>query len=423
MKAITTINTAVAVPEQRGVQSPALAVLFAVGVSHLLNDSIQALLPAIYPLLKSSFALSFTQIGLITLTFQMVGSVFQPVVGYYTDHHPKPFSLVVGMGATLCGLILLALAPTYHIVILAAGMVGLGSAIFHPEASRIARLASGGRHGFAQSLFQVGGNAGSSVGPLLAAWFIVPHGQRSILWFTVLAFVGMVVLARVGRWYRRRLGESHGRSQAAAHPSRHLPPGRIAFSLAVLLILMFSKFFYLASMTNYYTFYVIQKFGVSVSHSQIYLALFLVAVALGTIVGGPVGDRIGRKRVIWISILGMSPFALLLPHANLFWTAVLSVVIGMIMASAFPAILVYATELLPGKVGTIAGLFFGFAFGLAGIGSAVLGKLADLTSISFVVNVCAFLPLLGLLTGFLPDLRQVEEPSQTTGQPCAPGAC
>ncbi len=422
MKAITAINPAV-VSEKRNVQRATLAVLSAVSLSHLLNDSIQALIPAIYPLLKSSFDLSFTQIGLITLTFQMVGSVFQPVIGYYTDHHPRPFSLVVGMGATLCGLTLLALAPTYHVVILAAGMVGLGSAIFHPEASRIARLASGGRHGFAQSLFQLGGNAGSSVGPLLAAWIIVPHGQRRILWFTFLAFFGMLILSKVGKWYQRQLLEMHGKSHSVKHVRPNIPLGRILFFLGVLLVLMFSKFIYLASMTNYYTFYLIQKFGVSVQQSQIYLFLFLIAVALGTIVGGPVGDRIGRRLVIWISILGMSPFALLLPHANLFWTAVLSVVIGMIMASAFPAILVYATELLPGKVGTIAGLFFGFAFGLAGIGSAVLGKLADKASILFVVNVCSFLPLLGLMTGFLPDLRHAEEPGQPSEQPCGPGAC
>jgi FSR family fosmidomycin resistance protein-like MFS transporter len=386
--------------------SSALAVLFALSFSHLLNDSIQALIPAIYPLLKTSYALTFTQIGLITLTFQMVGSVFQPVIGAYTDRHPKPYSLVVGMGITLCGLIFLALAPSYHFVILAAGMVGMGSAIFHPEASRMARMASGGRHGFAQSLFQVGGNAGSAFGPLLAAWIIVPHGQHYILWFAVIPFLGMFILARVGDWYRRKLAAIHAnKGKEAPHHQIVASRGKIIFFLAVLLMLMFSKFFYLASMTNYYTFYVIQKFGVSVTGSQMYLFLFLAAVALGTIVGGPVGDKIGRKQVIWISILGMAPFALLLPFANLFWTAVLSVIIGLIMASAFPAILVYATELLPGKVGTIAGLFFGFAFGMAGIGSAVLGKLADATSIMFVIKVCSFLPLIGLLTGLLPDLK------------------
>jgi FSR family fosmidomycin resistance protein-like MFS transporter len=386
-----------------------MAILFALSFSHLLNDAIQALIPAIYPLLKKSYALTFTQIGLITLTFQMVGSVFQPIIGAYTDRHPKPYSLVAGMGITLCGLILLALAPSYHVVIMAAGLVGMGSAIFHPESSRMARMASGGRHGFAQSLFQVGGNAGSAIGPLLAAWIIVPHGQHYILWFAVIPFFGMLVLARVGDWYARKLAAIHAnKSQEAPHHHVVASRGKIIFFLAVLLMLMFSKFFYLASMTNYYTFYVIQKFGVTVTGSQMYLFLFLAAVAVGTIVGGPVGDKIGRKQVIWISILGMAPFALLLPFANLFWTAVLSVIIGLIMASAFPAILVYATELLPGKVGTIAGLFFGFAFGMAGIGSAVLGKLADATSILFVIKVCSFLPLIGLLTGLLPDLKDHE---------------
>jgi FSR family fosmidomycin resistance protein-like MFS transporter len=389
-------------------QTSALGILFALSFSHLLNDSIQALIPAIYPLLKQSFGLTFTQVGLITLTFQMVGSVFQPIIGYYTDRKPKPYSLAVGMGITLIGLVLLAFASNYHAVILAAGMVGMGSAIFHPESSRMARLASGGRHGFAQSLFQVGGNAGSSFGPLLAAWIIVPRGQRHILWFTVLAFIGIIVLTKVGHWYRAKLAEIHPKKSHADHRHHNFPSRKITFFLAVLLALMFSKFFYLASMTNYYTFYLIQKFGVSVQQSQLYLFLFLFAVALGTIVGGPVGDKIGRKLVIWISILGMAPFALLLPFANLFWTAALSVIIGMIMASAFPAILVYATELLPGKVGTIAGLFFGFAFGMAGIGSAVLGKLADATSILFVIKVCSFLPLLGLLTGFLPNLKDHE---------------
>ena len=388
--------------------SSAMAILFALSVSHFLNDAIQALIPAIYPLLKTSYALTFTQIGLITLTFQMVGSVLQPFVGFYTDKHPQPYSLVVGMCITLCGLILLAVAPSYHAVIIAAGMVGMGSAIFHPESSRMARLASGGRHGFAQSLFQVGGNAGSAVGPLLAAWVIVPRGQRHILWFTLLPFVGMLLLGRVGNWYRDKLLATHATKAAAPHRHFAATRRRIIGCLLVLLTLMFSKFFYLASMTNYYTFYLIEKFNVSVPVSQMYLFGFLAAVALGTIIGGPVGDRIGRKQVIWISILGMAPFALLMPFANLFWTAVLSVVIGFIMASAFPAILVYATELLPGKVGTIAGLFFGFAFGLAGIGSAILGKLADATSIMFVMKSCSFLPLLGLLTALLPDLKEQE---------------
>jgi MFS transporter, FSR family, fosmidomycin resistance protein len=387
-------------------QASALGILFALSLSHLLNDSIQALIPAVYPLLKKSFGLTFTHIGLITLTFQMTGSLFQPFVGLYTDRKPKPYSLAVGMGVTLSGLVLLALAPSYHVILIAAGMIGLGSAIFHPESSRMARLASGGRHGFAQSLFQVGGNVGTALGPLLAAWIVVPYGQRYILVFTVLAFCGMIILLRVGNWYAVLLCERRAKTHAAQPHIRALSTGTIVLSMSVLLALMFSKFFYLASMTSYYTFYLMQKFGLSVQASQYRLFLFLFAVAVGTIVGGILGDRIGRKTVIWLSILGMSPFALILPHANLFWTAALSVVIGFIMASAFPAILVYATELLPGKVGLVAGLFFGLAFGLAGIGSAVLGRLADATSIQFVVAVCAFLPLIGLLAGLLPNLPQ-----------------
>ena len=384
----------------------AVGILFALSFCHLLNDSIQALIPAIYPLLKESFKLNFTQIGLITLTFQMVGSVLQPVVGFYTDKNPKPFSLVFGMGVTWCGLILLALAPSYPVVLVAAACVGLGSAVFHPESSRMARMASGGRHGFAQSLFQVGGNAGTALGPLLAAGIIVPQGQRHILWFSVLAFGGMIILSKVGRWYQERLLAAARRGSSSALPREAVSRRVLLLSLSVLLLLMFSKFIYLASMTSYYTFYLIHRFGVSVQQSQLYLFLFLGAGAIGTLVGGPLGDRIGRKQVIWLSILGIAPFALLLPHANLLWTAVLSAVIGLIMASAFPAILVYATELLPGKVGLIAGLFFGLAFGLAGIGSAVLGKLADATSIEFVMSACAYLPLIGLLTWFLPDLRK-----------------
>jgi len=393
--------------EPGSMRNSALGILFALSFCHLLNDSIQALLPAIYPLLKDSFKLSFTQIGLITLTFQMVGSIFQPIIGFYTDRYPKPYSLVVGMGITLVGLIMLALAPGYGAILVAAAMIGMGSAIFHPESSRMARLASGGRHGLAQSLFQVGGNAGSSLGPLLAAGIIARYGRRHILWFTLIAFAGMIILSRVGAWYRQHLSERRAAKIAEEH---HHPvaPAQVPFLLGILLCLMFSKFFYLASMTNYYTFYLIQKFGVSVPQSQFYLFVFLFAVAVGTIAGGPVGDKIGRKLVIWISILGMAPFAILLPHANLPCTIVLSVLNGMILASAFPAILVYATELLPGKVGTIAGLFFGFAFGMAGIASAVLGKLADATSILFVIKACSFLPLLGLLTAFLPNLKSHE---------------
>lgn len=387
----------------------ALGILFALSLSHLLNDTIQALLPAVYPLLKDSFQLSFAQIGMITFCFQMIGSVFQPLIGIYTDRYPKPYSLVIGMGITLCGLVLLAFAPRYELILVAAGMVGLGSAIFHPESSRMARLASGGRHGFAQSLFQVGGNIGTSLGPLLAAWIIVPRGQRYILVFTMLALAGMFVLGRVGTWYASRLAALHTNRKAAAAHSIQISRRTVMISLAVLLLLMFSKFIYLASITNYYTFYLMQKFGVSVQASQYLFFIFLFGVAVGTMVGGPIGDRLGRKLIIWISILGMAPFTMLLPHVNLFWTAVLSAIIGFVMASAFPAIVVYATELLPGKVGMVAGLFFGLAFGTAGIASALLGKLADATSIPHVIFLCGFLPWIGLVAVLLPDLRQHKE--------------
>ncbi|MDB6130033.1 MAG: major facilitator superfamily 1 [Verrucomicrobiales bacterium] len=390
------------------IPSATMGILLALSASHLLNDSIQALIPAIYPLLKDSFGLNFSQIGLITFSFQMVGSVFQPIIGAYTDRHPKPYSLVFGMAITLAGLILLAIAPSYIVVIVAAAMVGSGSAIFHPEASRMARAASGGRHGFAQSLFQVGGNAGTSLGPLLAAWIIVPHGRIHVLWFCGLAFAGMMILGRVGKWYSTKLKQPKRHGYAATVESSELSSSKVAVSISILLVLMFSKFFYLASMTNYYTFYLMQKFGISVQNSQLYLFLFLFAGAAGTLAGGPLGDKLGRKRIIWISILGMAPFALMIPYANLQWTAGLSMISGFIMASAFPAILVYATELLPGKVGTIAGLFFGLAFGLAGVGSAVLGAIADATSISHVMWMCSFLPLAGLLTVFLPELKRAK---------------
>ncbi len=395
-----------ALPPAGGESRIAVRILFALSFGHLLNDAIQALIPAIYPLLKESLQINFAQIGLITFTFQMVGSVLQPLVGVYTDRHPKPYSLVFGMVFTLCGLVLLALARAYPAILLAAGCVGLGSAIFHPESSRMARLASGGRHGFAQSLFQVGGNAGTALGPLLAASLIVPYGQQSILWFSVLAIAGIVVLSRVSRWYQLHLAAAARRGPNIYPDRPALTSGRVKLALCVLMALMFSKFIYLASMTSYYTFYVMQRFGVSMQQSQLYLFIFLGAGAAGTLIGGPLGDRIGRKQIIWLSILGVAPFALALPHVNLFWTAVLSVFIAVIMASAFPAILVFATELLPGRVGLVAGLSFGLAFGLAGIGSAVLGKVADATSIQFVFEACSLLPLIGLLTWFLPDLRK-----------------
>ena len=393
----------VAIPQQEAPEKTAFRVLAAISFCHLLNDLAQSLLPALYPILKESYRLSFTDIGLITLTFQTTASLLQPLVGSFTDRKPIPYSISFGMGLTLAGLLLLSIAPTFAILLLAAGLLGLGSAIFHPESSRVARIASGGQHGLAQSLFQVGGNAGSALGPLLAAFIVVPRGQTSVAWFSLVALLGIAILTRIGGWYKRAIV-----ARAAVVRSREnrsaLPPAKIALAISVLVALIFSKYFYLASLTNYYTFYLIHRFDVSVQTAQVYLFAFLGAVAAGTIIGGPIGDRIGRKAVIWASILGVLPFTLALPHANLFWTGALSVVIGLILASAFSAILVYAQELLPGNVGMISGLFFGFAFGMAGIAAAVLGKLADHNGIDFVYQICAFLPLIGLLTAFLPNL-------------------
>lgn len=382
-----------------------MTVLLAISFSHLLNDTIQSLIPSIYPVVKNSFHLDFTQVGLITLTFQLTASLLQPVVGFYTDRKPQPYSLAIGMCFTLMGLILLSVAGSFPVLLLAVGLVGVGSSVFHPEASRLAYMAAGGRHGFAQAVFQVGGNAGSSLGPLLAALVITGrNGQAHILWFSVVAIAAILLLWKVGGWYRRNIFRLKPRAKRASHlTAPHLPLRKVGFSVAVLIALMFSKFFYLASMSSYYTFYLISKFHVSIQSAQLHLFAFLFSVAAGTLIGGPIGDRWGRKNVIWVSILGAAPFTLLLPHVSLLWTGVLSAVIGLILSSAFPAILVYAQELMPGKVGMIAGLFFGLAFGLGGIGSAVLGHLADRTSIEFVFGVCSFLPLIGLLTGLLPD--------------------
>ncbi|PCE27689.1 MFS transporter [Paraburkholderia acidicola] len=385
------------------VQRTVYSVLGAISFSHLLNDMIQSLILAIYPMLKSNFSLSFGQIGLITLTYQITASMLQPLVGSYTDKHPKPYSLPVGMGFTLVGLLLMSVAPSFGVLLIAAALVGCGSSVFHPESSRVARMASGGQHGLAQSLFQVGGNAGSSLGPLLAALIVIPHGQRSIAWFSLAALVGMVILTQIGRWYKQNPLVKKARAQVG-HAT--LSRRQVMLAMSVLVMLVFSKYFYLASINSYFTFYLIDKFHLPVQAAQIHLFVFLAAVAAGTIIGGPIGDRIGRKYVIWVSILGVAPFTLLLPYANLFWTGVLTVVIGVVLASAFSAILVYAQELIPGKVGMIAGLFFGFAFGLGGIGAAVLGQLADATSIEYVYKVCSFLPLLGMLTVLLPDLEK-----------------
>jgi FSR family fosmidomycin resistance protein-like MFS transporter len=382
------------------------SVLLAISFSHLLNDTIQSLIPSIYPIVKNSYNLSFAQVGFITLTFQLSASLLQPLVGSFTDKKPQPFSLAAGMSFSLAGLVLLSQSSSYAMLLLSVGLIGIGSSVFHPEASKVAYMAAGNRRGLAQSIFQVGGNAGSSFGPLLAALIIVPHGQSSILWFSLLAFLAIIVLSRLGFWYKAHLFSLKTKTKAKHfQPSQHFSKTRITVSIIILLVLIFSKYFYLASMTSYYTFYLIHKFHVSVQTSQLYLFAFLAAVAVGTILGGPLGDRFGRKYVIWFSILGAAPFTLLLPHVSLFFTCVLSIFIGLIIASAFSAILVYAQELLPGKVGMVSGLFFGFAFGMGGLGSAVLGALADKTSIEYVYNVCAFLPLIGLLTAFLPNLK------------------
>ena len=377
-------------------------VLAAISLSHFLNDLLQSLIVAIYPLLKGNYDLNFTQIGLLTLTYQITASLLQPVVGWYTDRHPKPFSLVIGMGSTLTGLLLLSHAPTFPLLLLGAAVVGVGSSIFHPESSRVARMASGGRHGLAQSIFQVGGNGGTAMGPLLAAAIVLPYGQGSLAWFAIIALIAMAVLFRVGQWYQH---QHRSQKHRVAPPDNGLSRRRIALTLGVLLLLITSKYFYLASLTSYYTFYLMEHFGLGVQSAQLHLFIFLFAVAAGTVLGGPIGDRIGRKQVIWFSILGVAPFTLLLPHANLLWTSVLSFIIGFILASAFSAIVVYAQELIPGKVGTISGLFFGFAFGIAGVGAAVLGRLADHYGISYVYELCAWLPLAGVITVFLPNLR------------------
>jgi FSR family fosmidomycin resistance protein-like MFS transporter len=383
----------------------AFNILGAISVCHLLNDMLSSLLPSIYPLLKSSFHLNYAKVSLITLVYQLTASLLQPFVGLHTDRKPMPYSLPVGMGFTLIGLLMLSIAGNFVTILIAAALVGTGSSVFHPESSRVARMASGGQHGLAQSVFQVGGNAGLALGPLLAAYIVVPRGQSSIAWFSVAALAGMILLARVSGWAKKN--RSNVKKSNATSTEHHpaLSARRVRLSIAVLMALLFSKFVYLASLTSYYTFYLMSKFQVSIRTALIHLFVFLGAVALGTVVGGPVGDRIGRKRVIWCSILGVLPFTLLLPYANLFWTGILSVVIGLILASAFSVIVVYAQELVPGRVGMISGLCFGFAFGMAGLGAAVLGELADITSINFVYTVCSFLPAVGLLAAFLPNLE------------------
>jgi len=401
------MKTAVSSSQTSIVQSTVYSILFAISFGHMINDLLQAVVPSIYPMLKTDFRLTFTQVGLITLVFQLSASILQPFVGNYTDRRPNPMSLAIGMGFTLIGLLSLSFANSFMFILLSVALIGIGSSVFHPEASRVAQMASGGKKGLAQSIFQVGGNAGSAIGPLLAALIIVPHGQRHIQWFCLIALLGIIVLSVVGRWYKVNLekGIARKKVQKDSTEAPAISKNTVIGSIVILLVLIFSKYFYMASMTSYFTFYLIEKFGVTVPQSQFYLFAFLAAVAVGTILGGPLGDRYGRKLIIWVSILGAAPFTLLLPYMGLTMTVVLAIIIGIIISSAFSAILVYATDLVPGKVGMIAGLFFGFAFGMGGIGSALLGWLADRTSIEYIFHVCSYLPLIGIVTGFLPNIK------------------
>lgn len=386
----------------------AFTILSLLAVCHMLNDTLQSIIPAVYPLLKDSLLLNFTQIGLITLVFQLSSSIFQPVVGLITDKRPQPYSLPIGMTFTMIGILSLSFAGSFVHVLISVFLTGLGSSVFHPEASRLAYMASGGKPGLAQSIFQVGGNFGSSIGPLLALWIITPYGQQNIGWLSLIALLSIGIMLIISKWYKNNLSRLKTAVKNDSSPEKKsiYSPQKVAFAIVILLILIFSKYVYMASLNSYYMFYLIDKFGVSVENAQLFLFAFLFAVALGTIIGGPIGDRIGRKYVIWVSILGTAPFALIMPHVGLLWTCILSIFIGLILSSAFSAILVYAQELVPGKVGLIGGLFFGLAFGIAGIASAVLGKVADETSIQHVYDICAYLPLIGLVAAFLPNTKK-----------------
>jgi FSR family fosmidomycin resistance protein-like MFS transporter len=405
---VASIAPALAAQPQAREAQAAFTILVSLSLCHFLNDMNQSLVPAMYPILKDSYDLDFAQIGMITLAFQLTASLLQPVVGIVTDKRPQPYSLPIAMGCSLVGLLLMAVANSYPAILVAAALIGIGSSVFHPESSRVARLASGGRYGFAQSLFQMGGATGSSVGPLLAAFIVVPRGQGSIAWFSLAALLAIVLLSNVSLWYTRQpaMAARRGKRATPVAPPPALSRNKVIGAFAVLMLLLFSKNVYTSSLSSYYTFYLIEKFQVSVQSAQMLLFLFLGAVALGTFIGGPIGDRIGRKPVIWVSILGTFPFALMLPYASLVWTAVLTVAIGFILASAFSAIVVYAQELLPGRVGLVAGMCFGFSFGLGGLGAAALGHIADVTGIETVYQVCSFLPLIGLLTAFLPNIER-----------------
>lgn len=386
------------------VQKTIYPILFSIAFAHLLNDLLQAVIPAAYPILKDNFKLNFTQIGLITLAYQLAASILQPMVGLYTDKKPKPFSQIFGMLFTLSGIVLLSYAANFYMIIVAVVLVGIGSSIFHPEASRISFLASGGKRGLAQSIFQLGGNAGTAIGPLLVALIVVPNTQKYIVWFAIVAIIALLVLSRIALWYQNHLSLRTTKKAVVDLPN--LSQAKIIISVSILLILIFSKFFYMASMSSYFTFYLMEKFHLSVQDAQFHLVLFLASCAVGTLIGGPLGDKFGRKYVIWFSVLGAAPFTLLLPFVDLFWTGILSVVIGIVISSAFPAILVYAQELLPKKLGMVSGLFYGFAFGMGGLGSALLGNLADHTSITYVYYLCAYLPLIGIIAFFLPNLKK-----------------
>jgi len=390
---------------QQIVQRTVYSILFSVAFAHLLNDLLQAVIPAAYPILKEKYDLSFGQIGLITFSYQMAASILQPFVGFYTDKKPKPYSKIYGMLFTLSGIVMLSYAASFPLILISVVLVGIGSSIFHPEASRVSYLASGGKRGLAQSIFQIGGNSGTAIAPLLIAWIVVPNGQRYIIWFAIIAVIAITVLYRIGRWYQSHL-DLNGKKKVTLADLPNLTPRQVTLSVIILLVLIFSKYFYFAGITSYFTFFLIEKFHLSVQDAQFHLFLFLLSVAAGTLLGGPLGDRFGRKYVIWFSVLGAAPFTLMMPCANLFWTGVLSVVIGTIISSAFPAILVYAQELLPKRLGMISGLFYGFAFGMGGLGSAVLGYVADHTSITYVYHICAYLPLIGIIAWFLPNLKK-----------------
>jgi MFS transporter, FSR family, fosmidomycin resistance protein len=387
-------------------QKTAFSILFSISFAHLLNDLIQVVIPSVYPMLKENYHLSFTQIGLITFSFQVTASLFQPLVGYYTDKYPKPFSQIYGMLFSLAGIVLLSFANSFYLLVIAVSFVGLGSSIFHPEASRISYLASGGKRGLAQSIFQIGGNLGTAIGPLLVALLVVPNGQRYIIWFVIAATIALFVLYKIAHWYNRHL-QLRTLSKSSGIIYHTLTKNQVIFAIGILLVVIFSKFFYSASLSSYYQFYIIDKFNLSLKQAQFHMFIYLISYAIGTMLGGPLGDKIGRKYVIWLSVFGAAPFALLLPYADLFWTDVLMIVIGIIISSAFPAILVYAQELLPKKLGMVSGLFYGFAFGMGGLGSALLGNLADQTSIQYVYQICSFLPLIGIICYFLPNLKKI----------------